>query len=87
MLKLNSGIIDIFDNYTSMTWLHLADGIINKIVLCKFSDDQFETTIAYREKDDHILMNMACMLHIVYLYRLKNLSAVDKVLAFFILEL
>lgn len=73
---------EIFDYYPSMVWLRLAQGAIDKIPPCKFSDVPFDTEIAYHSEDDHFLMHMACMLHIVYLYKQNNLSSATKVFSF-----
>ena len=73
---------EIFEFYPSMIWLKLTLGEIDEIPPCQFSRIPYDTAIAYHKENDHLLMSLACMLHIVYLYRQKNLSAVDKVIAF-----
>jgi len=74
--------VDIFDFYPSMIWLHLAKGVIGKITPCPVSQKPFETEIAYHEKDEHLLMHIATMLHVVFLCRQKNLSPESKVMEF-----
>ncbi|NLN47949.1 MAG: hypothetical protein GX154_02400 [Clostridiales bacterium] len=73
---------EAFDFYPSMMWLRLAQGKIDKIPPCEFSEIPYDTPIEYHKEDDHLLMHVACMLHIVYLYRRKDLSAVDKIISF-----
>ena len=73
---------EVFELYPSMLWLKLALGEIDEIIPCQFSRAPYDTEIAYHKANDHLLMNLACMLHIVYLYRQTDLSAVDKVIAF-----
>lgn len=73
---------EIFDFYPSMVWLRLAQAEIDTIPPCKFTSTPYETAIAYHQEDDHLLMHLASMLHIVYLYRREDLSAADKVISF-----
>jgi hypothetical protein len=73
---------NIFDYYPSMMWLHLAEGAIDKIPVCSLPVEPFITQIEYNEEDDHLLMHIAEMLHVVYLYRRYDLSPVDKMLDF-----
>ena len=70
---------EIFEQYHSMTWLYLAEGRIDKIPRI-VSSDSYKTSIAYHKEDDHLLMHLAEMLHIVYLYRKKDLSPVEKII-------
>lgn len=74
--------IEIFDFYPDMIWLRLAQGEIDEIPPCQFSNTLYDTTISYHQEDDHLLIHLASMLYIVYLYRRKDLSAVDKVISF-----
>jgi hypothetical protein len=73
---------EIIEYYPTMTWLRLAEGAINSIPICPFSNKSFDTTIEYHEQDDHFLMNMACMLYVIYLWRRKDLSQEDKIMEF-----
>ncbi|MDD4754337.1 MAG: hypothetical protein GX236_07225 [Clostridiaceae bacterium] len=73
---------EAFDFYPSMMWLRLAQGEIDTIPPFKFSGIPFETQISYHREDDHLLMHLASMLHVVYLYRRKDLSPLDKVISF-----
>ena len=68
----------IFDYYSSMTWMNLANGLIDKIAICPPITTLFETDIQYHEDDDHFLMHIATMLHIVYLRHQPNMSPKDK---------
>lgn len=73
---------NIFHYYPSMMWLSLAEGTIDKIPICSLSIKPFITEIKYNEEDDHLLMHIAEMLHVVYLCRKHNLSPVEKILNF-----
>ena len=73
---------EAFDFYPDMIWLRLFQGQIDKIPSCKFSGAPYETTVAYNQEDDHLLMHIASMLHVVYLCRHKDLSDVDRVISF-----
>jgi hypothetical protein len=68
----------IFDYYPSMTWLSLANGTIDKIEICPETTSSFNTDIQYHEDDDHFLMHLATMLHIVYLHRQTHMTPKDK---------
>lgn len=72
----------IFDFYPPQTWLYLADGRINKIPKCDFSNTPFENAINYHKKDNHFLMNYASMLHLVNLFRNSDMNQVEKIIAF-----
>lgn len=72
----------IFDYYPSMTWLKLAEGEIDSIPACDTPKIPYEIDIDYEEEDDHFLMHLAEMLHLVTLLRNKELSAVEKMLDF-----
>jgi len=73
---------NIFHYYPGMMWLRLAEGEIDKIPACSFPIEPFVTEIKYNEEDDHLMMHIAEMLHVVYLCRQKNLSPVEKMLDF-----
>lgn len=73
---------NIFKYYSSMIWLRLAEGAIYKIPVCSLPMEPFSTEIKYCEEDDHLLMHIAEMLHVVYLYKQHNLSPVEKMLEF-----
>ena len=72
----------LFEYYPSMTWLRLAEGVIDKIPPFIGTFEDFETDISYPENDDHLLMHIAEMFHVVYLYRQKDMSAVEKIEAY-----
>lgn len=73
---------NIFDYYPSMMWLRLAEGAIDKIPVCSLPIKPFITEIEYNEEDDHLLMHIAEMLHVVYLCRRHDLSPVEKMVDF-----
>jgi hypothetical protein len=73
---------NIFDYYPSMLWLRLFEGLIDEIPKCTMQVQPFITNIDYNEEDDHLLMHIAEMLHVVYLYRQKGLSPADKMIQF-----
>lgn len=73
---------NIFDYYPSMIWLRLADGAIDKTPVCSLPIEPFITEIQYNEEDDHLLMHIAEMLHVVYLCRRKDLSPLEKMIDF-----
>ncbi|WP_461207766.1 hypothetical protein [Clostridium sp. DL1XJH146] len=73
---------NIFEYYPSMIWLRLAEGAIDKIPSCQLPSEPFITDINYSEDDDHLLMHIAEMLHVVYLYKQHNLSPIEKMLDF-----
>ncbi|WP_240035119.1 hypothetical protein [Neobacillus notoginsengisoli] len=74
--------VDIFDFYPSQIWLQLADGRIDKIPKCCFSNIPYKNSISYHKSNDHFLMNYACMLHLVSIFRNPDMSPVEKILAF-----
>lgn len=73
---------DIFDYYSAMVWLRLAEGVIDEIPVIKYSDNKLKIKVKYHDEDDHLLMHMATMIQIVYLFRNTNLNAEEKVLEF-----
>ncbi|RFB20711.1 hypothetical protein DZB87_26495 [Bacillus sp. ALD] len=73
---------DIFDFYPTQIWSYLADGRIDTIPKCHFSNIPYENTVTYHESDDHFLMNYASMLHLVNLYRNPDMNSIEKLLAF-----
>lgn len=73
---------NIFDYYPSMIWLRLAEGVIDKIPVCSLPIEPFITEIEYNEEDDHLLMHIAEMLHVVYLCKRQDLSPVEKMVDF-----
>lgn len=73
---------NIFNYYPSMMWLRLAEGLIDKIPVCSLPVEPFINDIQYNEEDDHLLMHIAEMLHVVYLCRQLTLSPVEKVVDF-----
>jgi len=73
---------NIFDYYPSMMWLRLAVGAIDKIPMCSLPIEPFITEIEYNEEDDHLLMHIAEMLHVVYLCKRHDLSPVEKMVNF-----
>jgi hypothetical protein len=73
---------NIFDYYPSMIWLRLAEGAIDKIPVCPLPIEPFITEIQYNEEDDHLLMHIAEMLHVVYLCRRHDLSPLEKMIDF-----
>lgn len=75
---------NIFNYYPGQIWLRLAEGIIDKIPVCSLPIEPYITEIRYNEEDDHLLMHTATMLHVVYLYRERSLSPVEKMLDFLI---
>lgn len=73
---------NIFDYYPSMLWLRLAEGEIDRIPICPLPVTPFLTEIKYNEADDHLLMHLAEMLHVVYLCRRSDLSPIKKMVSF-----
>ncbi|MGO4185776.1 hypothetical protein AB4Z17_32055 [Paenibacillus sp. TAF43_2] len=73
---------NIFDYYPGMIWLRLAEGAINEIPVCPLLTAPLITKIKYNEDDDHMLMHIAEMLHVVYLCRRQELSPVERMLEF-----
>ncbi|XID90379.1 hypothetical protein ACF3MZ_17715 [Paenibacillaceae bacterium WGS1546] len=73
---------NIFDYYPSMIWLRLAEGTIDSIPVCSLPIAPVITKLEYNEDDDHLLMHIAEMLHIVYLCRRRDLSPIEKMLDF-----
>ena len=73
---------NIFDYYHSMMWLRLAMGQIDNIPVCPLPINPYITEIEYNEEDDHLLMHIAEMLHVVYLCRRYDLSPVEKMVSF-----
>jgi hypothetical protein len=73
---------DIFDFYPTQIWLNLANGRIDQIPKCSFSNTPYENSITYHKSNDHFLMNYASMLHLVNIYRNSDMNPVEKLLAF-----
>src|SRR5690625_2065223 len=73
---------DIFDFYPIRTWLYLADGRLDNIPKCNFSNIPYKNTVTYHDSNDHFLMNYACMLHLVRLYRNPDMNPVERILKF-----
>lgn len=73
---------EIFEFYPSMLWLRLFQGSITSIPPCPFNNPPYKTKTSYHNDDDHLLMHLACMLHVVFLFRQQALSPVEKVLKF-----
>lgn len=73
---------NIFDYYPSMVWLRLAEGVIDRIPACSLPIQPYVTEIKYNEEDDHLLMHIAEMLHVVYLCKRKDLSPIEKMVDF-----
>lgn len=73
---------NIFEFYPSMFWWWLAKGSIKEIPVCSLPVEPYNTDVNYLEEDDHLLMHIATMLHTVYLFRQKELSAVEKMIDF-----
>ncbi len=73
---------NIFSYYPSMLWLRLAEGEIDSITPCPLDKKPYETNIDYTESDDHLLMHISEMLHIVYLNKQCDLSPAEKMLKF-----
>lgn len=73
---------NIFEYYPSMLWLRLAEGQIDQIPICSLPITPFATEIKYNEADNHLLMHIAEMLHVVYLCKRNDLSPVDKMVGF-----
>lgn len=73
---------DIFNLYPTQIWLNLADGRIDKIPKCDFSNIPYENSITYHENSDHFLMNYASMLHLVNIYRNSEMNPTEKLLSF-----
>jgi hypothetical protein len=73
---------NIFKYYPSMIWLRLAEGGIDKIPVCSLPIKPFITETKYSEEDEHLLMHIAEMLHVVYLFKQQNLSPVEKMIEF-----
>ncbi|MBU5672193.1 hypothetical protein KQJ23_10200 [Paenibacillus sp. MSJ-6] len=73
---------NIFDYYPSMIWLRLAEGTLSSIPECSLPVDPVITKLEYNEDDEHLLMHIAEMLHVVWLCRRRDLSPVEKMLDF-----
>jgi len=73
---------NVFSYYPSMLWLRLAEGEINSIPPCPLNKKPYEANLDYTEQDDHLLMHISEMLHIVYLTKQYELSQAQKMLDF-----
>ena len=73
---------NIFQYYPGMLWLRLAEGLIDQLPVCRLPIEPFLTEIRYNEEDDHLLMHIAEMLHVVYLCKRNDLSPVEKMIDF-----
>lgn len=75
--------LEIIDTYPGQTWLRIAEGQEKDIVPMKFSGTTAKNiTVDYSNGGDHYYMMVASMLHIVNLYRKRDLKPVDKIIDF-----
>lgn len=69
-------------DYHSILWMLLAKGEINEIPTYNLPPLELDNSISYSEDDDHLLMHLAAMIHIVFLFRKVNLSPYEKMMSF-----
>ncbi|OUP23429.1 hypothetical protein [Gemmiger sp. An194] len=75
---------EIMSAYSAQLWVALAEGRITKIPPITFSQALAQNiTVDYAAGGDHYDMALASLLHAVWLYRDKKLSAAEKVREFF----
>lgn len=75
--------LDVFENYNSQLWLDVARGVVTSIPKITYSGGIPENiTVNYSIGNDHYYMAKASLLHIVKLYRNKNITPVNKMIDF-----
>ena len=76
--------LEAFHAYPGQLWLRVAEGQIVNIPLITFSlSPAKDITVNYADGGDHYDMAVASLLHIVKLYKNKNLKPLDKMIDLF----
>ena len=74
----------VMSTYPGQLWVALAEGRITKIQPISYSQALAQNiTVDYAVGGDHYDMALASLLHVVWLYRDKRMSAAEKVREFF----
>lgn len=82
-LKELQKFLEIFDAYPGQTWLRIAEGQETEITPIIFSGTTAkDITVDYSSGSDHYYMMVASMLHLVKLYRKRDMKPVDKIIDF-----
>lgn len=82
-LKELQKFLEIFDAYPGQTWLRIAEGQETEITPIDFSGTTAkDVTADYSSGSDHYYMMVASMLHLVNLYRKRDVKPVDKIIDF-----
>lgn len=73
--------LEIFEVYPGQIWLRIAEGQDTEIPPIIFSDTSAKNiTVDYSSGCDHYYMMVASMIHIVKLYRRRDMKSVDKII-------
>lgn len=83
LLELQS-FFEAYAAHPGQLWLQMAEGKITEIMPITYSNMPAKNiTVDYADGGDHYDMAFASLLHLVWLYRNKNLTAAEKVKEFF----
>lgn len=75
---------DVFDQYSSQTWLQVATGQLTEIPRITFSGKTAcGISVDYSDPGDHYEMAVASLLHLVWLYRNNDATPLDKIRNFY----
>lgn len=76
--------LEAYNAHPGQLWLLMAEGKITEITPITYSGTPAKNiTVDYAEGGDHYDMAVASLLHVVWLYRNKNLTAAEKTKEFF----
>lgn len=82
-LKELQKFLEIFETYPGQIWLKIAEGKETEIIPMAFSGTIANNiTVDYSNGSDHYYMMVASMLHLVSLYRKRDMKPVDKIIDF-----
>lgn len=82
-LKELQKFLEAYNAYSGMNWLQIARKQKTDVLPVKFSGTTARNiTVNYSDGCDHYYMLVASMLHVVNLYRKRNMKPVDKIMEF-----
>ena len=82
-LKELQKFLEIFEAYPGQVWLRIAEGQKTEITPISFSGTMAkDITVDYSSGSDHYYMMVASMIHLVKLYRKRDMKPVDKIIDF-----
>lgn len=82
-LKELQKFLELFETYPGQIWLRIAEGRETEIIPIDFSGTiAKKINVDYSNGSDHYFMMVATMLHLVSLYRRRDMKPVDKIIDF-----